>query len=177
MYEGLTLAHNIGDENHSNYHTIEQIANCTAPIGFDGIYESVWLNRDVLKGKRGIFFVMGNYVGRDNRFDLEFVPKLENYCTWSQIQQMSDEYGFEIGWHTWSHPDLTTLTKDEIMKEITPPAIMTMKYFAYPYGRYNDLVVECVKEAGYEMAWSVTQGSRNPNEKDYKFKIYRDYIK
>lgn len=179
MYEGLTLAHNIGEEKHSNYHTIEQIANCTAPIGFDGIYENVYQNRDVLKGKKGIFFVMGNYVGEDNRFDLAYVPKLEKYCNWEQIFQMSHEYEFEIGWHTWSHPDLTLLTRDEIIKEITPPSNTNIKfkYFAYPYGRYNDLVVECVKKVGYEMAWSVTQGSTNHNEKDYKFKIYRDYIK
>ena len=51
-----------------------------------------------------------------------------------------------------------------------------MKYFAYPYGLFNDLVVECVKELGYEKAWSVTQGSRNPNEKDYDYKLYRPYL-
>jgi hypothetical protein len=61
------------------------------------------------------------------------------------------------------------------MREIIPPT--PMRFFAYPYGRYNDLVVECVKEAGYEAAYSVTQGSTNPNDIDYKFKIWRDYIR
>ena len=117
---------------------------------------------------------MGNFIGGDNSFDLQYVPKLEKYCTWEQINEMCDEYNFEIGWHTWSHPDLTLLKKDEIIKEITPP--FPMKYFAYPYGKFNDLAIECVKEMGYEKAWSVTQGSRNPEDKDHNYKIYRPYL-
>jgi hypothetical protein len=63
------------------------------------------------------------------------------------------------------------------MLEVTPPMGLNIKHFAYPYGTFNDLVIECVKEAGYEKAYSVTQGSQDPNDPDYKFKIYRDYIK
>ncbi len=170
----MRLLHNIANIRHSNYHTREQVLNSNEPLGFDGIYLNVYENRDILKNKTGIFFVMGNFIGGDNSFDLQFVPKLEKYCTWEQINEMCDEYDFEIGWHTWSHPDLTLLKKDEIIKEITPP--FPMKYFAYPYGKFNDLAIECVKEMGYEKAWSVTQGSRNPEDKDHNYKIYRPYL-
>jgi len=170
----MRLLHNIGDIRHSNYHTREQVLNSTEPLVFDFIYLNVYENKEILKNKSGIFFVMGNYIGKDNTFDLQYVPKLEKYCTWEQIHEMCDDFDFEIGWHTWSHPDLTKLSKEEIIKEITPP--FPMKYFAYPYGLFNDLVVECVKELGYEKAWSVTQGSRNPNEKDYDYKLYRPYL-
>lgn len=170
------LAHNIGTENHSNYNTLEQILACNDPIGFDGIYRNVYENRYALEGKVGIFFVMGNYVGGDNSFDLPNVPKLEKYCTWDEIIEMLRLLPeFMIGWHTWSHPDLTQLGEAEIMKEITPP--FPMETFAYPYGRYNELVINCLKSAGYKRAFSVTQGSRNPNDIDYQFKIYRNYIK
>lgn len=170
----MRLLHNIGNIRHSNYHTREQVLNSNEPLGFDGIYLNVYENKDILKDKTGIFFVMGNFIGGDNSFDLQYVPKLEKYCTWEQINEMCDEYNFEIGWHTWSHPDLTLLKKDEIIKEITPP--FPMKYFAYPYGKFNDLAIECVKEMGYEKAWSVTQGSRNPEDKDHNYKIYRPYL-
>jgi hypothetical protein len=63
------------------------------------------------------------------------------------------------------------------MYEITPPSNIKCEYFAYPYGTYNDLVIECVKKLNYEAAFSVTQGSRNINEQDYRYKIYRDYIR
>lgn len=170
----LTLVHNIGNERHSNYHTREQIANTTQPIGFDGIYRNVYENQDVLVGKFGIFFIMGNYIGKDNTFDLQYVPKLEKYCTWDEITELTEKYDFEIGWHTWSHPDLTKLSKKEIIKEITPPT--PMKYFAYPYGCYNDLVVECIKEVGFEYAWSVTQGCLDLNDENYRYKIWRNYL-
>ena len=164
----MKLVHNIGNQNHSNYTTVEQIKACKEYLGFDGIYKNVYDNREILKGKHGIFFVIGDYVGKDNTFDLANVPKLEQFCTWEEVKQMAEDTGFEIGWHTWSHPDLTTLTEEEIMKEITPP--FKMRWFAYPYGRYNDLVVKCVEKAGYDGAWSVTQGDGT------KYKQIRTYI-
>ena len=82
----MRLAHNIGTENHPNYHTREQILSCEDPIGFDGIYKSVYDNQDVLKNKSGIMFVMGNYLGKDNSFDLQNVPKLESYCTLNEVK-------------------------------------------------------------------------------------------
>lgn len=148
---------------------------CSEPIGFDGIYKNVFENREILSNKTGILFIMGNYVGKDNTFDLPNVPKLEQYCTWEELNQMTIELpGFTIGWHTWSHPDLTLLSKEEIMREITPPYPMTT--FAYPYGRFNELVIQCVKEAGFLKAYSVTQGTDNPHEPDHQFKIKRNYI-
>jgi hypothetical protein len=50
-------------------------------------------------------------------------------------------------------------------------------FFAYPYGTYNDLVIECVKEVGFKVAYSVTQGSQDRTDKDHHYKIYRDYIR
>lgn len=149
------LLHNIGDTKNSNYNTREEVLACNDILTFDGVYKNVIENRDTWLGKIVIFFVMGDYAGKDNSFDLPNVPKLEEYCTIEEIKKLVETTGGEIGWHTWSHPDLTTLTKEEIMKEITPP--FPMKSFAYPYGRYNDLVIECVKEAGYERAFSVNQ--------------------
>lgn len=171
----MKLAHNIGNYNHSNYNTREEILACNDTIGFDGIYKNVYENQDVLVGKSGIMFVMGDFMGGNNQFDLAHVPALEDYCTWEEVYELCAKYNFELGWHTWSHRDLTTLDRDEIMKEITPP--FPIKYFAYPYGTFNDLVIECVREAGYKLAYSVTQGSKDLHDPDYNYKIYRDYIR
>jgi peptidoglycan/xylan/chitin deacetylase (PgdA/CDA1 family) len=130
---------------------------------------------DVLEGKSGILFVMGNYIGLDNVFDLQYVPKLEKYCTWDEINEILEKHpNFKLGWHTWSHPDLTKLNMDEIIKEITPP--FPMDYFAYPYGNYNDLAMECVRSVGYKYAWSVVQGTKNTDDENYNYKLYRNYI-
>jgi len=175
VFKNWRLAHNIGDENHSNYNNRQEIIDCNDPIGFDGIYQNVYDNIDILRNKTGIFFVMGDYIGGDNSFDLPNVPKLEKYCSWLELNKMTVELpGFEIGWHTWSHPDLTKLNKEQILTEIKAP--FPTPYFAYPYGLYNDLVIECVKECGYKYAFSVTQGTRNTNDKDWNYKIMRNYI-
>lgn len=174
----MKLAHSIGDTKHSNYHTREQILRCNDPIGFDGIYKSVYDNQDVLQGKSGIFFIMGDFVGGDNSFDIPHVPKLESYCNWDEIKEMASTYDFEIGWHTWSHDDLTLphLSNSYIIRQLTPP--FPMDTFAYPYGRYNKRVVDLVKSCGYKKAYSVTQGvSKHSPDPDKDFKIHRDYIK
>ena len=84
----MKLAHNIGNYIHPNYNTREQILACDEPIGFDGIYLNVYENQDVLKDKSGIMFVMGDYMGKDNRFDLAHVPALEQYCDWPKVFEL-----------------------------------------------------------------------------------------
>jgi len=165
----MRLAHNIGDIKHSNYHTREQIARCGEPIGFDGVYRSVYENRDVLEGKSGIMFVMGNFIGGTNGFDLENVPQLERYCTLGEVKELCHEYDFEIGWHTWSHRNLCNLSEKEIFQEITAP--FETKYLRYPYGEHNDKVIECVMRAGYEEAYAVTQGVHA-----HPYKIFSNYV-
>lgn len=150
----MILLHNIGNENHPNYTTLEKIVACQDVLTFDGIYKNVYENKEHLKGKKVILFVMGDYMGKDNTFDLAYVPKLEQYCTWDEVIELATYLNAEIGWHTWSHRDLTTLSKEEIIKEITPP--FPMKSFAYPHGRYNEMVLNLVKER-YEKAYSVFQ--------------------
>jgi peptidoglycan/xylan/chitin deacetylase (PgdA/CDA1 family) len=170
----MRLAHNIGLEKHSNYHTREQIQACDEPIGFDGVYLNVYENQDILQTKSGIMFVMGNHMGQDNSFDSANVPKLEKYCTLSQVKHMCTLYDFEIGWHTWSHRDLTKLSDREVTQEITAP--FATKYLRYPYGIYDDRIVELVKKAGYEKAYSVTQGVRDTSAENANYKIYSDYV-
>lgn len=172
IYAYMILLHNIGQSPSSNpavasnYNTREQILNCNEPISFDGIYWNVYINRDVLKDKDVTLFVMGDYVGKDNSFDVG-MPN-EQYCDWNEIMELVKEYKCKLGWHTWSHPDLTTLSYSDILKEVTPP--FPMEDFAYPYGRYNEEVIKAVKEAGYKRAWSVTQGT------DDIYSLKRNYL-
>ena len=97
---------------------------------------------------------MGDYVGKTNKFDIG--QPLERYCDWNQIMELVEIYNCRLGWHSWSHRDLTTLSEQEILKEVIPP--IPMDVFAYPYGKFNDKVIEAVKIAGFKEAYSVTEG-------------------
>lgn len=143
------LLHNIGDLDHVNYNTREEIAACEDLLTFDGVYRNVYENRDILKGKQVILFVMGDYVGKDNSFD-RGMP-LEQLCTWKEIEELVKELGCEVGWHTWSHRNLKKLSDDEVRKEVTPP--FPMDSFAYPHGRYDKRVIRIVKEVGFARAY------------------------
>ena len=90
------------------------------------------------------------------------------------MKQLCFTYNFEIGWHTWSHRNLTELSDKEVLQEITAP--FPTKYLRYPYGEYDDRVVSLVKEAGYEKAYAVTQGEQDEFAPDARYKIYSDYV-
>jgi len=161
----LKLLHNIGPRYNSNYNTIEEILAYDGPISFDGVYKNVFEHAHRLVGKDITLFVMGNYVGKDNSFDVGQRP--ETYCTWDEIISLCEILQCKLAWHTWSHENLTLLTDEEIIREITPP--FYMKSIAYPYGNVDSRVAKLVEKAGYEEAWSVTQGdgSRFQRKRSY----------
>lgn len=167
------LVHNIGPKPANrdvapNYTEPWAIESANKRLTFDGVYENVWLHRDLLRKKHQapILFIMGDYVGKTNEFDRPM--PLEKYCNWDQLFDLVLNYGCEFGWHTWSHRNLVTLSDELVRKEVRPP--FPMKYFAYPYGDVDARVANLVREAGYELAFSVNQGN------DLPFQINRQYL-
>lgn len=70
-----------------------------------------------------------------------------------------------LGSHTWSHPDLTSLSYDQIHTELAKVEdafikILGLKplYFRPPYGSYNDLVLQVLSERGYKSACLPSSG-------------------
>jgi len=162
--------HNIGNRRSPNYHTIKQIRDCPGPISFDGVYENVYRYKKVLKGKDVILFVSGDLVGGDNSFDLpgnEGVVYPERFCTWKQLDRLF-KMGCKIGWHGKTHRDLTKLSDYELGVEVKPP--FPMEDFAYPYGRFNERVIEAVRKAGYKRAYTTSIGDNS------RFQITRKII-
>jgi peptidoglycan/xylan/chitin deacetylase (PgdA/CDA1 family) len=81
--------------------------------------------------------------------------------------------GHQIGNHSYSHPDLTTLTEQRIREEITRTefligdAIGACKLFRPPYGAHNCLVDKVAKELGYSIVlWNVDCLDWHPRYKD-----------
>jgi len=71
---------------------------------------------------------------------------------WDQIDELF-QAGLSIEAHTHTHPWLTKLSKDEIHQEcetanhqIERHLGCSPQYFAYPYGDYNQKVIEIVKQ-------------------------------
>lgn len=158
----MILFHNIGSYVHCNYNTREQVIAAKGQISFDGVYLNVFENRELLKDKEVILFVMGDYIGGNNDFDLKAAPNYgllpERYCDWDQLKELRDNFGCRLGWHTKSHRDLTLLSDDEIRSELERPSEID-PILAYPFGNFNERIIKLAIDMGYEDAWSVNQGN------------------
>ena len=170
--ERYCLIHNVGPKKYNkpfinaNYNPREQIQSFDGVLTFDGIYRNILENEDLLANRKSIFFIMGNFVGKDNKFDTGM--PLEHYCNWDELEYLKSKYDIEFGWHTWSHRDLTKLDKNEIIKECTCP--FETDLFAYPYGRFDNRTIEVLKDLGYKKAFSVHKGNNSD------FQILRPYL-
>jgi len=150
------IFHNIGTMKNLNYHTREQIANCKGRLTFDGVYLSVYENRDLLKDRHVILYFTGDYLGKDNSFDTTM--PLERFCDMDQLKEL-EAMGCILGWHTNSHADLRKLADEDLEKEVTPP--FPMDYFCYPYGEFNKQTIDAVKKAGFKFAHALWEKGNN----------------
>lgn len=100
----------------------------------------------------------------------------EKTLSWDLIQGMV-ENGMDVQCHTKTHRKLTVMDVKEsfkgyfeaIDKELTESARIIknklnrdVKYFAYPYGETNHLIIELLKKHGYRGAFTVKRGG-NPS--------------
>ena len=120
-------------------------------LTFDDGYVSHWDVAAALdqRGMRGVFFIT---LGQTRMAD------------W-QIKDLADR-GHEIGSHTISHADLTTLSDYALAYELNSSRAQLesitarpIEFFAYPYGIWNDRVVSAAQSAGYRGAVAAWGGT------------------
>lgn len=134
----------------ANFNTPEEVEKSEGQLSFDGVYKSVYSYADLLKGRDITLFIMGAHVGGWNKFDVG--QPLAQFCDWNEIMDLKHHFGIKFGWHTWDHFDLTTVGDAALTSQIKPP--FPMDYFAYPYGKFDDRVIEAVKKAGFKEAFA-----------------------
>ncbi|MBD3109824.1 family 16 glycosylhydrolase [Bacillus sp. AGMB 02131] len=87
------------------------------------------------------------------------------YADEDQLQEMYDR-GWDLLNHTKTHADLSTLSKEKQREEIIEAKKWLKnkgytrgeKAFLYPYGSYNDVTLEVLKEEGFLWARTVLDG-------------------
>ena len=95
--------------------------------------------------------------------------------TSAEARELS-RWGFEIGAHSRTHPDLTTLSgeclKDEVAgsrQELEDLLGEPVETFCYPYGIYNTHTMEAVHQAGFLAARSTRRMC--PGRHEYRFDL------
>jgi len=104
-------------------------------------------------GYRAVIFLVVNYVGRENRWDVAVGPHMQ-HLSWDEIMEMK-QWGIEFGSHTLTHRNMTKLTNDEVERELSESKrILERKLGActsisYPFNRTSPAVIQKVRDAGY----------------------------
>lgn len=138
-------------------------------ITFDDGYKNNFIHAYPILKKynfRATIFLVTQYLAKKNGWS----KGDEEMLSWEEIMEMKRE-GFSFGSHTHTHSNLLELTQDKILSEIRDSKRMleeklgeAIRFFAYPYGKFNPQVKEMVKEAGYLGAFSTLPGKNGRNE-------------
>jgi peptidoglycan/xylan/chitin deacetylase (PgdA/CDA1 family) len=91
-------------------------------------------------------------------------PVESGSCTWEQLREM-ESAGLEVGSHTVTHPLLTRVGTDRLLRELEQSRRRleemlghTVTLFCYPNGAYNRVVRDAVARAGYQLAVTSDDG-------------------
>ncbi len=109
-------------------------------------------------------FVVSDLVGKENLWEQADGKAREALMGWEEILSLK-KAGVTFGSHTRSHPFLSKLSVPEIEEEVAGSKSVleerlqtTVETFCYPYGYYDERVVEEVRKAGYKAAVTVRRG-------------------
>jgi peptidoglycan/xylan/chitin deacetylase (PgdA/CDA1 family) len=130
-------------------------------ITFDDAYLSVFEHAYPALKERGMtatLFVVADQIGGANEWDHRIGDQREQLMTVDQLKMMAAG-GFEIGAHTLTHAHLRDLADEELRRELSDSKSkieyslgLRVRSFSYPYGEYDQRVLEACKAAGYERA-------------------------
>jgi peptidoglycan/xylan/chitin deacetylase (PgdA/CDA1 family) len=112
------------------------------------------------------------------------------YQSWTDnvglLRPLVEAGQIQLGNHTWSHPDLTTLPKDRVADELRRNHQFLLKtygidarpYFRPPYGKHNVAVDAVAADLGYLVPtlWSGSLEDQNLVTEDYIVKMANRYL-
>jgi peptidoglycan/xylan/chitin deacetylase (PgdA/CDA1 family) len=125
-------------------------------LTFDDGYKDFYTN---------VFPLLKKYNFRAVNFFITGYTSNSLYMNWDELREIHESGLVDIESHTLSHFDLTKIPLEVAMREIFDSKKILeenlkkkVNYFAYPYGSYNNLIVDLVKKAGYKLAFSTNPG-------------------
>jgi peptidoglycan/xylan/chitin deacetylase (PgdA/CDA1 family) len=113
-------------------------------------------------------YVISQLLGKTNVWDLANGVKQADLMSASQIKLWS-QGGMEIGAHTQTHCQLTTLSDEHALREISASKEeladrigREIEHFCYPYGLYEARHSAMAQSAGYQSATTTRRGKVQP---------------
>lgn len=139
-------------------------------ITFDDGYRNNLINAAPILNKYGFSatcYIVSEKIGKSNVWDLEKNITQRPLMNKNEIFKWIKS-GMDIGAHSRTHVDLTTISSNEAHSEIFGCKVDLEKIFqlkifdfCYPYGKFNDDIISIVNSAGYNLATSMHRGRVN----------------
>lgn len=130
-------------------------------LTFDDAYQSIYQYAfPILKKYQftASLFIISDFVGDYNQWDVHPGWRKFRHLDWDEINVLN-RAGWEIGSHSATHPDLRKCSDNRLQDELESSRFEIKKHtgqvspiFAYPFGRYNDRIIEFVKKSDYQGA-------------------------
>ena len=127
--------------------------------GYEGIHRYAY---PILKkyASTAIISVITGYIGRYNNWDSSPGPRFR-HLDWAHIREMARD-GIWFGSHGVNHTFLTRQSDrtaryeiEASKKSLEDGLGCPVHFFSYPYGNYDDRIMNFVQEAGYKAAFSL----------------------
>lgn len=90
------------------------------------------------------------------------------YMSWDMVKEIQESGLVDVESHTLSHLPLSKLVSEQKTKEIFESKKLLeqklekkVNYLAYPYGDFDDSVVQLTQQAGYHLAFGTNSGTRH----------------
>ncbi len=131
-------------------------------ITFDDGYRDILGVKEFLasKGIRPAFFVLSD----PDHADSDEIGTRREFLSRDEVRSLVD-CGWELGCHSATHGDFWSMSPDRILSEtrgakesLERELGVSVRFFAYPRGRYTDEAKRCIEESGYELALSMDDG-------------------
>ena len=157
---------------------LDEIPEKSFVITFDDGYEDNFTNAfSVLQKynfKATIYLVPNQTI---NHWEEKNTTVLSNLLNEKQILEMQNSGLIEFGSHTLSHVNLSIISDEQLInelreskKEVENITKKECEAFAYPYGKFDDKIVQAVKNAGYKNATVVKRGLFEQNDNIFTIK-------
>ena len=155
------------------------LAAKSVAITFDDGFQDTFENAaPVLRGLgySATFFLVSQLMGASNTWmEREGYPTA-HLMNWATAKELL-KHGFTVGSHSRTHPSLTqhdeTKISDEVegsRRDLEDHLGVPIRYFAYPYGDFDDRVRTAVQRSGYAAACSTQAGFNNVTTDRYRLR-------
>lgn len=145
--------------------SIERCVVITFDDGFRNNYSNVFPILKKYKFPATIFVTTGWISGRDDKSGLEYLRE-------DELREVETSGLIDIEPHTVSHPKLAELSLERAREEIAGSKQhieellgKKCRFFAYPYGNYDEATARVVSECGFEAAVTVREGTVPANSR------------